>query len=82
MTAKSSAQAPQPKVYARGWSKKIKDAIESVENYKNRKLTDDEKSAVKYLTDTIELSDWRNDRGREKDSGEKIDQILKKVIHY
>ena len=41
------------------WRKKVKDSIELLEIYKDRKLTEIEKNAAKYLMEPIEFGSWR-----------------------
>ena len=42
------------------WRKKIKDSIELMETYKDRKLSNDEVKSVVYLLEPIELGSWRD----------------------
>ena len=42
------------------WRKKIKDSIELMEIYKDKKLSKDEVKSVVYLLEPIELGSWRD----------------------
>lgn len=47
------------------WRSKVKDTIELLTIYKNRKLTKIEKNAAKYLLEPIESGNWREQNKNE-----------------
>lgn len=66
------------KIISHLWRTRIKNAIESSQNYKMRKLTKEEKLADEYFIDTIELSDYRQSKNKNED--ESIFPVSKKDL--